>query len=494
VITAFLSGLAVFWLLLLTTRDRQISAAGTLFVFCFGALAGGHGLVGLLVMRDVMFLGLPFLRRYQPAAGFPLFFVFGACIWLALTAERKGRTRIHSTFAGIVLGTLVFSYLYLWTAAVAWLVLLAVIWTGFRSGNEKYRKVEVFAVVVSILIMTLVPYFYLVSRRAANLDEAQTMLGTHRPDLFRIPEIIGFLVIIAIVSAVRSGRAKWDDAQIIFAASFSLLPFAVLNQQVLTGKSMQPYHFESLVANYAVLVGLVIVTTILWGSFVRRSLVWIGVICCLWGGLEVTMTVLAHSRTSLVADQMVPVLRRLKELSKHDGTFEGLRSAGKTPTVVFSPQRDVMGMLPTWSSQGTLLSMGGLDFGSASHSQRKEFLYLYLYYCGTDEEGLGRLLSGRTDDFFMGHYARIAIFGHERVVPMLSSTFDPIRTEEIEEQVKLYRAYIDSFSRDKILVRPLTYVVTKSEPESNLSQIDRWYQRDKGERHGDYTLYKLTLR
>jgi hypothetical protein len=103
-------------------------------------------------------------------------------------------------------------------------------------------------------------------------------------------------------------------------------------------------------------------------------------------------------------------------------------------------------------------------------------------------------LSAQTEDFFMGHYARIAIFGHERVVPLLSSTFHPIRQEEIDEEGKLYRAYLDSFSRERILTRPLTYVVTKSEPEPNLSQIDRWYERDKGERHGDYTLYRVALR
>jgi hypothetical protein len=75
---------------------------------------------------------------------------------------------------------------------------------------------------------------------------------------------------------------------------------------------------------------------------------------------------------------------------------------------------------------------------------------------------------------------------------MLSLDFKPIREEEIVEEVKRYQAYIDSFSREKVLLHQLTYVVTKG--ESDLSHIDLWYERDAGERFGDYNLYRLKLR
>ena len=152
-----------------------------------------------------------------------------------------------------------------------------------------------------------------------------------------------------------------------------------------------------------------------------------------------------------------------------------------------------MAWAPTWTSQGTVLNMGGLDFGTASHQERKEFFYLYLYYSGIDSQGLHSLLSGRTDDFFTGHYARIAIFGHERVLPILGSNFQPIQPNEIEEQVRIYDEYLKSISREKVLAHPITYVVTKSNA-SNLPAIDRWYERDSGERHGEYTLYRVKPR
>jgi hypothetical protein len=206
------------------------------------------------------------------------------------------------------------------------------------------------------------------------------------------------------------------------------------------------------------------------------------------------MPVLAHYKSNVAADQMVPVLLRLKELSKQDGTLSSLRDQGRASTLVFSPQREVMGLLPTWTPQGTLLGMGGLDFGSASQKERKELLYMYLYYSAADAGRLRELLNERADDTFMNHYARIAIFGHERVVPMLSFNFKPVKQEEIEEEVRAYQAYSDSFSREKVLLRPLTYIVTKAESEPNLSHIDRWYERDAGERIGYYNLYRVKLR
>jgi hypothetical protein len=293
--------------------------------------------------------------------------------------------------------------------------------------------------------------------------------------------------------AIRRRVIERTDPRAIFAACFALLPLVVFNQHVLTGRTMQPYHFEVFVVNYAALIAVVIVGTICWESKVRRSFAWIAVACCLWGATEVTTDILAHARSSLVADRVVPALRRLDQLSTQDGTLTGLRATGKSPAIIFSPQREIMAWAPTWTSQGTLLNMGGLDFGTATHGQRKEFFYLYLYYSDVDSAGLRKLLSGDAGDFFTSHYARIAIFGHERVLPILGSSFQPIQSSEIEEQVMLYDDYVKGFSKEKVLAHPLSYLVTKTNAPSPLA-VDRWYERDAGEQHGDYTLYRVKLR
>jgi len=490
-VAGLLASLSIFWLLASIIGDGKVAAVGVMFVVCLGALAGGQGILGLVLKPGVVFLGLPFLRRFQPAAVLPLFFVFCALVWQALDAENKRRAWLYAAVAGLTLAILIFSYLYLWTAAAAWLACLGLLWLYLRPKGERRRALALFIITAAIASVALMPYAYLVSHRAANLDEAQTMVLTHRPDLFRAPEIIGFVLLVLLVMAVRRGKAKGSDARVVFAASFALLPLILFNQQIVTGRSMQPYHFESFVMNYAVLIGLVIATTLFYRTIKRRWLLWIAVLCFLWGAFEVTMPVLANYSSNVAADQMVPVLLRLQELAKEDGTLSGLRQQGRA-NLVFSPERDVMGLLPTWAPQGTLLGMGALDFGSSTQQERKELLYLYLYYSAADAGRLRKLLDESSGDTFMNHYARIAIFGHERVVQMLSFHFEPIRPEEIEEEVRTYQAYVDSFTRERVLLHPLTYAITKG--ESDLSHVDMWYERDVGERFGDYRLYRVKLR
>ena len=119
---AFLAGLSVFWLLASVTGDNRLAAAGVLFVLCLGALAAGQGWIGIIFRPGARFSGLPFLRRYLPSVPFPLFFVFCTLTWRALTMPTKRSALISGVLAGLTFAVLIFSYLYLWTAAAAWLV------------------------------------------------------------------------------------------------------------------------------------------------------------------------------------------------------------------------------------------------------------------------------------------------------------------------------------------------------------------------------------
>ena len=69
------------------------------------------------------------------------------------------------------------------------------------------------------------------------------LISTHRLDPFRVPEIIGALVLLVLVFAVRRRKLKMSNEQNIFAASFAVLPFVLFNQQVVTGRSLQPFDF-----------------------------------------------------------------------------------------------------------------------------------------------------------------------------------------------------------------------------------------------------------
>jgi hypothetical protein len=489
-----LASLSVFWLLSSVTGDRQFAASGTLFVLCLGGLAGGHGLVGLLLKTDLSIPSLPFLRRYQPAAAFSLFFVFNAFVWRALTHQIRRSARVSAILAGITLAVLIFSYLYLWTAAAAWLACIGALWLCFRS-SDRGRTVGVLAMISAITAIALVPYAFLVSHRAASLDEQQTLVSTHQPDLLRIPEILGAIILVALVMGVVRRKIQRIQSPVIYSASLALLPFLVFNQQVMTGKTMQVYHYAAFVVNYSVLVALLIVVTLFWKPLSGRVLLWIAALCFSWGVVEVGLpSRLTSVPAAVVNDQMIPVLLRLKQLSKEDGTLASLRAEGQTSVLVFSPNIGVIVLLPSWTSQGTLLDMGGLDFGSVSREVRKEFFYMHLYYSEADTEALRQALKGTPNDPAMNYYARSVIFGHERILPALSFHFKPIQDQEIEDEVRAYRTYANSFSREQAIKRPITYAVIPTEGTFDFTNLDRWYERDAGERLAAYNLYRLKLR
>lgn len=493
-VAGFLASLSVFWLLNTVVGDPRLAAVGTLFILCLGGLAGGSGLLGTVFELELSTPMLTFLRRYQPAAAFPLFFVFSTLGWHSFTDPVNRRARISMGFAALTLAILIFSYLYLWTAAAAWLVCIGVLWLYFRPGDRR-RTIEVLAGIGIITSVALVPYFYLVSHRGPSLDEVQALGSTHQPDLFRIPEIIGVFILIALFIGVWRGMFEASRPRAIYAASLAVLPVVLFNQQVLTGKSLQPHHFEHFIANYVVVLAVVLCVTLWWKAISPRVLVWLAALIFSWGLVEVGLTSrLGSVPFAISRDQMIPMFLRLKELSKQDGTVAGLRTEGRAPALVFSPNIDVTLLLPTWTSQGTLLDMRGLDFGSVSPEERRQFFYMHMYYSKLGAEAFRAALNDQSADLELNFYARSMKFGYERVIPGLSHQFQPIQPDEIEREVQTYQAYVNSFSREEALKRPITYAMVPVEGNFDFSNLDHWYERDAGERAGAYTLYRLKLR
>jgi MFS family permease len=494
-VAAALAALAVFWLLNLVTDDYRLAAAGTLFVLCFGGLAGGHALVGLLIKTtDLSMPSLPFLRRYQPAAAFPLLILFVGLVSRAFTNPSKRTSVSSALLAGLTLAALIFSYLYLWTAAAAWLVCFSVLWLLLRAA-DRMKLVATLGIIAAFAAAALAPYAYLVSQRPASLDEQQTLHLTHRPDLFRIPEILGALILIGLVVAIARHRIERNQPRVIFTASLAVLPLVIFNQQILTGRSMQPYHFAAFVTNYMVLIALMIGCVLWWKSLPRRVLVWMMALSFAWGVVEVGLPSRLNTvPAAVVEDQMIPALLRLKQLSREDGTIADLRSNGAASTVLFSPQIAFNAIAPTWTPQGTLPDAAGIDFGHISLALRKEYFYMHLYYARADVGSLREALRGNPNDPVLKYYARSAFFGHDRIVPALAAEFKPIQEEEIEREIRTYQDYAKSFSRAQALKRPLSYVVTQTDGNFDFTNIDLWYERDAGERAGAYTLYRVKLR
>ncbi len=411
---ALVASLSVFGLLSYVTSDPRLASAGTLFVLLLGRFVGRNGLFGTFL--DIGFPALPFLRRYQPAVAFPLFFIFQLLVWRALTSENKRSAAVPSLVAGLTLATLVFCYIYLWTAAAGWLVCIGLLWFYLRP-SDRGKTLALLTTIGGITAAALLTYVHLLSHRAIIGDEDLILILTHRPDLLRIHEILGAAILLALVIGVWRNRIERTESRLIYVASLALLPFVVFNQQVLTGRSMQVFHFENFVVNYSTLVGLLILITLFWTPVPSRLLIWMAGLCCAWGifcaGVPARLMFLPRAISN---DRMIPVLRRLKELSKDDGTLASLRTRGQASTLVFSPNVPLIEQLPTWTSQGTLLDATGPYCTSQTRDEQKEFLYMHLYYSNVQSESLREALRdtpNKSADTLLS--VRIVIFGNQSV-------------------------------------------------------------------------------
>ena len=481
----FLSCLAIFWLLLNVTEDEKLAAAGAVFILCFGALAAGEGLVHLLV-SGANYSFLPFLRRYEPLVPFPLFFVFCTLTWKALIDRAQSAWAIA---AGVSLVLLIFSYFFLWTTAIAWLVCLAIFWLVSHRGKLR-SEIRAFAIIFLIALGGLIPYAILVSRRSHTMDTGQKLILSHAPDLFRVPELLGLVVIALIALGVRRKRIDWRVPAVVFAASFALTPLLVFNQQIITGRSLQPFHYEWFIANYMSLAGLVLTSILLWrGRNVETPIRYrvagrIVLIAIWWAAIEVIMPVKLIIRDSQFIDRAAAVCQRLKQL---EATETGTTSELDPRPLVLASDNKVAVILPTFTSHAVFWAPH-FDFLHLGPGESRARFYQYLYYTGFDAEEFKTQLGKPMSTF------AAATFGHERVIPDLAVQVTPISAEEIAQKVAEYDQYRSTFTRELASQHVISYLIVPAAKEPDLTNLDRWYERDAGEVVGDYRLYRTRLR
>jgi hypothetical protein len=489
ILAPFFASLAIFWLIFNLTQEHKLAAAGSLIVLCLGGVAAGEGLIHILVSGD-QYSFIPFLRKFEPAAPFPLFFLFCTFVWKTLQGDRK-RACGWAAIAGLTLVLLIFSYFFLWTSAVAWLACLAVLLVVTNRANIKRHGMP-FLIIIALAVTGLVPYLILLSNRSATMDAGQKLTISHAPDLFRVPEILGAGVIIMLVMAHLRGRIEWRAPECVFSASLALMSFAVFNQQVITGRSLQPFHYESFIANYLALVAVIVASVIIWRGRegatkqVRYGVVrWIVFVSFWWAAIEIMAPTKVIKKDNLFIDRAAAVCQRLRERAiVHPPNVDS--STDSAPLVLASDNK-VAVLLPTFAPQAVLWAPH-FDFLDLRPGESRQRFYQYLYYTGVEENRLTKDLHEPMST------VAAAAFGHERVIPDLAVKPKPITDEEIATQVSAYKSFYSSFSRDQAVQHILSYVIVPVTDGPDLANLDRWYQRDEGEQVGNYILYRVQLR
>jgi hypothetical protein len=495
---AVVSSLAIFWFLLLLTRDERFSAAAVLIILGLGTLMAGQGiarhllnlnyLIPLWISNNVAppsLYHLPFLRLYQPALAFPLFFVLCAMVWLALNRPSRRQAIVFAACAGLLFALLIFSYFYLWTAAAAFVACVGGLWLLLRK-SERRRAIVVWGIVFVFGALALLPYFRMLSHRAATVDAAQALIFTHQPDLFRLPELVALVVLIVLGLGASRARFRMSDPVVVMCAGFALTVLAVFNQQVITGRSLQPIHYQWFIANYCALIAIVLTAAVWRRSSVqsgvkRNRLALIAGLALLMAFGEVWLAASVSFDYNRLVDESIPVSNRLTELARAGG-------AGVPVPVVLISDLKLADRLPTDAPQAVLWAPRMLVFPGVSEAENRERFFQQLYYLGYDEKKFWAELNHTDWNFLTG------LFSYHRLSPAVTGDPAPITIEELRAQVANYLAYSRAFDRDRATRPQLYYLVVRADSQPDYANLDRWYQRDAGERIGAFVLYRLKLR
>ncbi len=483
---ASLAAFLLFHLLVTLTSDERLSCCGTLLVLCFGAAAGRDGKIAALLHGEVYYAGFPFLRRYQPGFSFILFFLFVLFVYLAFTRWDRRRGLPAAIIAALTFALMLFTYFFLWTAALAWLFIVVALW--FIARPSERRRVAGRLLPLAIIGGgALAVYGYVLAGMAENTSSVQFLEHTRAPDLWRGPELIGAVVLVVVIMTVRRQKASWDDPLILLTLSFAIVPFGVFNQQLLTGLSLQPFHYEIFILNYVVLLAAVLTfaiqrrfTLIASGSLSMPAFIALCFISVYWGLTEMRYNAFRERDRNLARNGFVPVAKRLKELSSHN---QGERE------VVYSPDTYVVAdNTAGYAPQSPLWATHMIVIPSLGEQQRQNRFFHYLYYSGIAPVQLEQRLRNQ------GFIETSALFGYERFARHLVSQFKPSTSDEVGRKVREYSDFVNAFDASQAARPRLSYAIVRSDSQFDFSRLDRWYEREQTEEIGEYQLIRLRLR
>lgn len=482
------SALSLFWLIKALTEIDRLATAGTIIVLCLGTAAAFQGEFRHLITGRVLIDFLPFLRRYQPGLAFPILFLLMLFTWRAFGAPRTRRTLAYASAAGLLFAVLVFSYFYLWTAVAAWVGIAVILWLLF-DRESRSQVITTAIVILAVAICALIPYFLMLRDRSASLDSVQLLTNSRQPDVASPTVLIGAALLVTILAFWWRGMIDPKDRLLRFSASLALTPVILLNQQVLTGHSLQPVHYEIFVSNYLVILSAVVLAGAVLRSeaiaskrtAIGKGMTYAAVLAAAWGFYEASQATRRNQLYAGIRDRAIPAIRYMQE-------NEATAARENTHPVVLTPDVITGDFVPTVSTLRALWNPHTSSAGGISIDENKRLFYLYLYYSGYTENDLAEALSLNVFE------AVAAIFGSERALPALGSDARAVTKAEIVEESARYRDFITRFGSADAVNPRLSYAVVAAKAEPDLGNLDRWYARDSGRDFDEFRVYRLSLR
>jgi hypothetical protein len=487
-LAGFLAALAVFWFVGRLTGDSWFAMLGALATFALGALAAGEGALPEIFFDGFSYPYFPGFRRYIPALTMPAFFGMVGFLWMFLRTDDErtaNRRMVYGGLATVCFAYCVYSYFYTWTTAFALLGCLFIVWIMERPETF-WKDIKALAILAAAWIAVLLPYAYLLSLRSDTMDHVQLLVYTRMPDLNRMPMWIALATLFLIVFGLIKRIISMREPATLFAIAIALVSFALFNQQVITGRSLQPIHYQVFIGNYVAMLGLVVAIGLLWKNKLGQGRTSVKIISSAamllviaWGFVECHYTVRVLDEANVDRDKTLPVANRLQQLAADEP--DPHRSTVLSYDWLFADD------MPTVAPQNILWARHQHVFAGLSWQESKERYYQQLHYQNVDEKGLDYLLK---NDFV----SQIALFGWGRHTDRLSVDAKPLTYGEIAEEVQRYGEYRRNFTKEQASNPLIRYVVVPNWDRFDLTNLEEFYELDEGEMIGRHMLYKARLR
>ena len=210
-------------------------------------------------------------------------------------------------------------------------------------------------------------------------------------------------------------------------------------------------------------------------------------VAVLSGSAEAVLMSRRQLKGNLISDGARPALLRLAALgrSSADGRLD-------TKSVVYAPNFVVANSLPSTAPQAVLWAQYLFVFPDVTLAEDKERLAQFLYYKGVTFADIDQYHLNSLDNE-RGYYLS-SLIRRGRFNPRLSVDWQPISPEEVRGALTYYADYVATFDRKRAAYPEVSYLLVNSEESVALTNFDRWYERDAGERVGSYVLFRVRLR
>ncbi|MEP7076213.1 MAG: hypothetical protein ABI878_10410 [Acidobacteriota bacterium] len=494
-VVGFLSAIFLFFLIHPLIESSPGSFAITLLVLLCGGILAGQGGISSFVSPDTVHYSSSFLflRRSVPAVSFPAFLLFFVFIWRML-ASRDVVPKIAYAMSSVLLfGFTVYSYFYHWTIALGWFAVLVTLWAIFRWDDLATNRIY-FAGVTTGFLIVLAPYVVMLLNRSTETDSSLILRFTHSPDFSRLPTIVGIAAAIIVIGLAAARIIDIRERSILFLLSFAFVPLVVFNQQVVTGRSLQPFHYQLFGANYIALLSVFGILLLLIKKYCAIQIlntvaVSVCVLALVIGFFDATYAAADLRAFNVWRDELFPVGKRIREMSMENKATIG----GLAPVVLSLDLQQQFPIdsveLPAISSQPIVWEPHLPMFPDTDSNASLERLNTYLYYQDLDKEWVLTQLGGGNNLLVLGFFG-----GIRSNDPSINESERPTPSQVLEAADQ-YGKFASNFNYDMAAALPLSFVIVRpGQKNEDLSAVDRWYYRDAGEEVGKYVIYRVTLR